>query len=67
MLREVPGWSRAKIDQTVASRKTTKVDLPRPFSVLITYLTAVAEDNGKLKTYPDIYGRDVPVLEALDD
>jgi murein L,D-transpeptidase YcbB/YkuD len=66
MLRDVPGWSRAKIDQTVASRKTTKVDLPQPFNVLITYLTAVAEDNGKLKTYRDIYGRDVPVLEALD-
>lgn len=67
MLREVPGWTRAKIDQTVTGRKTTKVDLPRPFNVLITYLTAVAEDNGKLKTYPDIYGRDIPVLEALDD
>jgi murein L,D-transpeptidase YcbB/YkuD len=66
MLRGTPGWSLAKIEQTVAAKKTIKVELVKPVNVLITYLTAVVEDNGVLKTYNDIYGRDAPVVAALD-
>lgn len=66
MLREVEDWAPETINATIATGKTTKVELVRPVNVLITYLTAVAEDNGVLRTYPDIYERDAPILAALD-
>jgi murein L,D-transpeptidase YcbB/YkuD len=66
MLRDLPGWNRAKIDQVVATNKTTKVDLPRPVNVYISYLTLVVEAGGVVKSYGDIYGRDAGVIAALD-
>jgi len=58
-------WDRARIDQVVASGKTTRVNLARPLRILIAYGTASATPD-KVYFKPDLYNRDAPVLAALE-
>jgi murein L,D-transpeptidase YcbB/YkuD len=59
------GWDRARIDQVVASGRTTRVNLDRPLRILIAYGTASA-DGERVYFKPDVYKRDARVLAALD-
>ena len=49
-----------------SSGKYTKVPLERTLPVYITYFTMGRDINGELRTFEDIYGRDAPVLAAID-
>jgi murein L,D-transpeptidase YcbB/YkuD len=60
-----PTWSHARLEAILASGTTTRVDLPKPMPVLLTYYTAWVED-GEVLFREDIYDRDERVLEALD-
>lgn len=66
LLRET-GSSRADIDRVIARGTTQQVNLRSPIPVYIGYFTAAAEDNGAIATFPDIYGRDGPVVASLVD
>jgi murein L,D-transpeptidase YcbB/YkuD len=59
------GWDRGRIEQVVASGKTTRVNLERPLRILITYSTAMASQD-QVYFKPDIYQRDAPLLTALN-
>jgi murein L,D-transpeptidase YcbB/YkuD len=59
-------WDRARIEQVVASGKTTRVNLKRPLRILIAYNTAMATPD-QVYFKPDIYQRDAPVLTALNE
>lgn len=60
-------WSRARIDEVVASGKTTRVVLKQPMRILIAYNTArVPADTQQVHFRPDVYQRDAQVLAALD-
>ena len=48
------------------SGKYTRVPVERRMPVYITYFTMAQDINGNLATFADIYGRDAPVLAALD-
>lgn len=48
------------------SGKYTRVPLKKTMPVYITYFTMGRDINGNLRTFNDIYGRDAPVLAALD-
>ena len=61
----VPGWSMARIDQVVASRQRTVVNLADPLPVHITYFTAWV-DQGVPNFRTDIYGQDEKLLAALE-
>ena len=62
-----PEWDQAKINQTIASRKTTKADATIKTPVYITYFTAAAKKDGAgIITYNDIYGRDAKALASLN-
>jgi murein L,D-transpeptidase YcbB/YkuD len=61
----VQGWTKDRIDNVVASSKTTVVNLREPLPVHITYLTAWAED-GVENFRQDIYGHDAKLLAALE-
>jgi len=67
LLDNKPAWSREKIDQVVASGKTTTVHLKAPLPVLLLYWTAWVDEDGLTNFRHDIYGRDGRVLDALDD
>jgi murein L,D-transpeptidase YcbB/YkuD len=58
-------WSYQKMQAILDSKKTTRVNLPAPMPVLLTYWTAWVE-NGVVQFREDPYGRDGPILEALD-
>ncbi|MCG6857731.1 MAG: L,D-transpeptidase family protein [Salaquimonas sp.] len=59
------GWSRAKIDQVVASGKNTVVKLKHPIPVYVVYLTAFVNKDGSVWFREDVYGRDKILADAL--
>lgn len=65
VLRDAPGWDRARLDEAVASGLETRVDLPTPIPVHLQYLTAVVED-GAVRFVADLYDRDPELVAALD-
>lgn len=52
-------------DPPLSGLPEQRADLPRPVPVYITYFTLGLED-GRLVRRPDAYGRDAPLLAALD-
>lgn len=66
VLATVPGkWTRKKIDKTVAGAKRTRVNLPEPLAVHLTYSTAFRGPGGGINFRKDIYGRDKKLYRAL--
>lgn len=59
------GWGRERIQQMLARGTTTDVTLDKTVPVHIVYFTAVADEDGKLSTFPDVYGMDGRVASAL--
>lgn len=62
-----PRWDKAAIDRIVASRSTTDIPLNQPLPIYIGYFTAASDADGEMSSFPDIYGRDGPVVAALVD
>ena len=66
LLADKPGWDRGKIDEVVASGKTTRVHLEQPMPVLLLYWTAWADPGEPVQFRRDIYERDGPIRAALN-
>ena len=66
VLEETPGWSLPEIDAALASGAETRADLQAPLPIHIIYLTAFPAADGSMTFAPDVYGRDAPVLAALE-
>ena len=65
---EEKGWSLARVNEIVASRKRQVVVLDQPMPVYILYRTAfVNPEDNTLYFYEDIYGRDQLLAKALFD
>jgi murein L,D-transpeptidase YcbB/YkuD len=58
VLRDVPGWSLAQIEETVARGAEHRVDLPRPLRVYVQYFTAWVDEDGVPQFREDVYRRD---------
>ncbi|HEU4699662.1 MAG TPA: L,D-transpeptidase family protein [Gemmatimonadales bacterium] len=65
VLRDQPGWSRARIDSAMAGKTTTRVLLSKPMPVVVFYTTAVVWPDGRTVFYPDIYGHDATLDRAM--
>lgn len=65
LMESDPDWSTARMQSILESGKTTRVDLPNPMPVMLTYWTAWVE-NGEVHFREDTYGRDAKILAALD-
>jgi murein L,D-transpeptidase YcbB/YkuD len=61
------GWTRARIDSTIATGQRTVVELQTRIPVRITYATAFADGDGTLQFRPDVYGRDALLRRAMAD
>jgi len=59
-----PTWNAARRDAILATGKTTRIDLPKPMPVLLTYFTAWV-DGDSVHFRDDVYERDRAVLRAL--
>ena len=60
-----PGWDRSGIDRVVERGRTRYVDLADTLPVLLYYLTAFADEQGKVGFRQDIYGRDESLRAAF--
>jgi L,D-transpeptidase YcbB len=65
ILAEDRGWTADRVGQQIASPQSLEVKLQKPFPVHSTYFTARVEEDGKLKTFSDIYGHDAKLSAAL--
>ena len=67
LLSDDPGWTRERIDQVLASGKTTTVNLSKPLPVLLQYWTVeTVRWEGKVAFRKDIYDRDAAILKGLN-
>ena len=60
-------WTREKIDEVLASKKTVEAKFVKPVPVYIVYFSAAALNDGTIVDYKDLYKRDSKVLAALLD
>ena len=60
-------WTRDKIDEVLASKKTVEAKFVKPVPVYVVYFSAAALNDGTIVDYKDLYKRDAPVLQALLD
>jgi hypothetical protein len=60
-----PNWNQHEIDRVLSTNKTRYVFLEERLPVLLYYLTAYADDNGKVGFRGDIYGRDAALRQAF--
>jgi murein L,D-transpeptidase YcbB/YkuD len=58
-------WDMAAIKRVVSSGRTRYVNLEEHLPVLLYYLTARADDQGRVGFRPDVYNRDARLLAAL--
>ena len=65
VLKDQGAWNTASIKKAMNSQINRRVDLKNPIPVLFFYTTAFIDQNNKLAFYPDIYGHDSILLEAL--
>lgn len=66
LLNRTENWFPKDIEELIASGQPRRVDLDRPITVMMLYLTAFAAHDGALAFRRDIYKRDQPVLSALN-
>jgi L,D-transpeptidase YcbB len=66
VLGSQPVWTDSKITEAMNSGVQTFVRVPRPIPVLIVYQTVVAEPDGSVRYFNDVYGHDRSLAEAMD-
>ena len=59
-------WTPAKIQETLASKKTVQASFVKPVPVYIVYFTDAALVDGTIVDYKDMYSRDAKAIEALN-
>ncbi len=65
VLSSQPAWTDSKITEAMNAGVERYVRVPKPIPVLIVYQTAVAEPDGSLRYYNDVYGHDSTLASAL--
>ena len=58
-------WDVDAIKKAMKRQNTQRVDLQQPIPVLFFYTTSFVDQNNNLAFYPDIYGHDTVLMEAL--
>jgi murein L,D-transpeptidase YcbB/YkuD len=67
VLAEDKGWDAAKVETTMKEGpRQNEIVIDHKIPVHIVYFTAWVEDDGKLKTYADIYGHEKRITLALE-
>ena len=66
LLLDDPAWTKERLLEVVDSRKTTKIPLKKPITVLLLYWTVDAGADGNVIFKPDIYARDPAIIKALN-
>lgn len=67
LMAKDPEWSVARREAILASGRTTRINLPKPLPVLLTYFTAWMDEAGVVQFREDVYERDARVIAALNE
>ncbi len=67
LLDEPDKWNRESLQGKIDGKQTERIYLDDPVPVLILYLTASIEGDGRVRFLKDVYSRDTKLLEALND
>jgi murein L,D-transpeptidase YcbB/YkuD len=65
LIAEDKGWPASRVKGLWDKSVNSAVALDRRIPVHTTYFTAVADENGKVKTYADLYGIDRKLATAM--
>ena len=66
VLHDNPEWTEDRIVTAMHGSETIQVNLTHPIPVLILYSTAVAEPDGQIHFFNDIYGYDAELQQVLE-
>lgn len=66
VLRDVPGWTRERIDAAMRAERPTQVNLREPLRVVVFYDTVHVNSENVVHFVEDIYGHDRTLDEALE-
>ncbi|MFA5957471.1 L,D-transpeptidase family protein [Hyphomicrobium sp.] len=67
VLNEDKGWDAAKVQELDRTGPlNNEVPITKEIPIHIVYFTAWVTDDGKLKTFPDVYGHEKRITQALD-
>jgi murein L,D-transpeptidase YcbB/YkuD len=58
-------WTMERVEEILAEGKEVEVNLPTPIDVLLTYQTAMADEDGGVRFNPDIYRQDRKLIQDL--
>jgi murein L,D-transpeptidase YcbB/YkuD len=65
VLRDVPGWTSARIEAAMQAERPTRVNLREPLLVVLFYDTVHVNSEGVVHFVRDIYGHDRALDKAL--
>jgi murein L,D-transpeptidase YcbB/YkuD len=65
LLAEDKGWSAAQVKELWDKGNNSAVTIERSIPVHMVYFTSVADDNGKVSSFADVYGLDRKLAAAL--
>lgn len=67
ILKEDKGWDAAKVQELDRTGPlNNEIPISKEIPIHIVYFTAWVTDDGKLKTFPDVYGHERRITQALD-
>jgi len=67
ILKEDKGWDAEQVDELDRSGPlNNEIPITKEIPIHIVYFTAWVTDDGKLKTFPDVYGHEKRITQALD-
>jgi len=67
LLREDRGWDTARVRESLnKGGNNNEIPMEKKIMVHMTYFTALVDDDGKLHTFPDVYGHERRITLALE-
>ena len=67
VLREDQGWDAKRVEEAVnRGPLNNEIPLEHKIPVHLTYFTAMVSEDGKLHTFPDVYGHERRITQALE-
>jgi len=63
VLKNNTEWTKERIENAFAAGKEQQVKLTKTIPVLVLYTTAIAEEDGQVFFFKDIYGHDKDLLK----
>jgi L,D-transpeptidase YcbB len=67
VMRDDPQWSDKRREEALARESPTRVALVRPIRVFILYGTALANEDGRVQFFDDLYAQDAPLIAKLSE